>query len=310
MQGIVNVLKPPGMTSHDVVAVLRRLFRTRRVGHTGTLDPGAAGVLPVCIGPATRLLQWMQQHSKAYRAEMTLGIETDTLDAAGRTTFVHDSFALPPARLADAFQRFRGRIEQVPPMVSSIKIGGQRLYDLARRGEVVERPPRSVSIDRLELVKVWPDEALYLELGTRVLIDVECSKGTYIRSLCADIGRELGCGAHMSFLVRFRSGPFNLEDAWTLEQIAEGVEAGDHQAIVQPAAVGVSHLTRIDVDARQVQQLQHGQALPWTGDEPPTGDVRLHGPGGDLIAMARFERHEQPRLQPVAVLGHSGGRVE
>lgn len=307
MNGIINLLKPPGMTSHDAVAALRRLLGIRRIGHTGTLDPGAAGVLPICVGRATRLVQYIQATQKTYRAEITLGVETDTLDAAGKTVRVNTSFSIPAARLGDALYRHIGEILQVPPMVSGIRIQGRRLYELARRGEEVERPARPVHVYRIRVIRVWPEDALHLEFGARVLIDVECSKGTYIRSLAADIGRDLGCGAHLSFLVRTASGPFRLADTRTFEEIQAAWERGEPEAFLLPMEAGLAYMPRYDLDAEEVRRIRHGQALPAAGGEPGE-TVRLHAPGGELIALARVQERRGARVwQPTCLLSPAEG---
>lgn len=303
MQGVINLLKPPGMTSHDAVAAIRRLLGTRRVGHAGTLDPGAAGVLPIAVGRATRLMQWMQQADKAYRAEMTLGIETDTLDAQGQTTSMCTDFRLAPARLVDAMQMFLGHVMQVPPMVSSVKVGGERLYQVARRGEVVAREPRAVRIDELSICKVWPDDALELEFGARVLFDVTCSKGTYIRSLVSDIGKSVGCGAHLSFLVRTRTGPFHLEETHTFEEIQQAIDSGHIASVLQPPEAAIPHMPRVDLSTDDVERVRHGQAVAAQRDLLQSEHVRLHAKSGRLVAIARPVRTGNVcTVQPIAVL--------
>jgi len=224
--GVINLLKPPGITSHDAVAKLRRMLGQRRIGHGGTLDPGAAGVLPILVGQATKLMPFVSAMTKSYRAEMTLGIVTDTQDASGATVSVSESFSLPPARLGDAMAAFLGTVEQVPPMVSAVKSDGRRLYELAREGKVVERAPRRVEIYEMHVVAVLPRDTERLVIGTRVIFDVVCSKGTYIRTLCHDIGQRLGCGAHMSFLVRTRVGPYTLDQSWTFDEIERAMRHG------------------------------------------------------------------------------------
>lgn len=208
--GLLIVDKPAGWTSHDVVGKVRRLAGTRRVGHAGTLDPMATGVLVVLVGRATRAAQFAEAQAKTYSAHIRFGMTTDTLDTEGNTL---TSSGIVP-QLADieaVLSRFRGKIEQLPPMYSAIKIGGRKLYEIARAGGEVERKPRQVNITRLECTGPLPDGDFALE--------VECSKGTYIRSLCADIGEALGCGACMSALRRVSSGEFRVEDALTLEEI-------------------------------------------------------------------------------------------
>ncbi len=207
MIGFLNFLKPPSMTSHDAVAWLRRqLPRGTRVGHLGTLDPAATGVLPLAVGAATRWIQYLPPARKSYRAELTFGLTSDTLDAAGTilTRTQPQKVDLEPL-----LEQFRGPQLQVPPAFSALRVEGKRSYDLARAGETVEHPPRAVEFHRLELVaQEWP----------RVWLDLDCSPGTYVRSLARDLGERAGCGAILSFLVRTASGPFRLEDAVTVEE--------------------------------------------------------------------------------------------
>lgn len=217
MHGVLNLLKPPGMSSHDVVARVRRVLGEKRVGHTGTLDPAAAGVLPVCVGQGTRLVEYLQAGSKEYRAEMLFGMETDSGDLLGQTTHEVDAKSLVRAQVEEVIPRFLGEIEQVPPLHSAIKVDGQRLYDIARSGGEAEIPTRRVHISRLEIV----DFARSTENGrSRALIHVECSGGTYIRSLIRDLARAAGTLATMSFLVRTRSGSFGLHEACSLEELS------------------------------------------------------------------------------------------
>ncbi len=215
--GFLNLLKPPGMTSHDVVAFVRRQVAGAKVGHLGTLDPGAAGVLPLALGAATRTLEFLPAARKAYRAELTFGVETETLDAAGRVLARRDPGNLEVADLEAACAAWRGVVMQVPPRVSAIRQAGRRGYDRVRQGEDFELPPRPAEYHSVRLV--------HLE-GAVALLDVECGPGTYIRALARDLGQELGCGAMLSFLLRTRSGPFLLEHARTLEELrADGVPA-------------------------------------------------------------------------------------
>jgi len=243
MDGILNVLKPPGMTSFDVVAYLRSLFKVKKVGHTGTLDPAAAGVLPVCIGSATKASEFIMGQSKLYRVELILGLGTDTQDLTGRITNLHGVDA-SFEQIRDIIKGFRGSYMQIPPMYSALKVDGKKLYDLARKGITVERKPREVEIFSIEILDMKRDsfkpEVIFCrkypsgyENGLRavsagfqyplvkVILDVECSKGTYIRTLCADIGERLGCGGCMSFLVRLKTGFFHISDSLTLEEIRD-----------------------------------------------------------------------------------------
>lgn len=216
MDGIFNIDKAAGMTSHDVVARVRRLTRQRRVGHAGTLDPAARGVLPICLGQATRVAEYLSESGKCYQAVVVFGAVTDTYDAEGevlRSAPVH----LAREQIAAVLPEFLGPQMQLPPLYSAIKLAGQPLYKLARAGIEAERQARPIVISRLDLLD-WQSPALTLE--------VECSKGTYIRSLAYDLGERLGCGAHLGDLVRLRSGPFTLDDSLTLEALAQALADG------------------------------------------------------------------------------------
>lgn len=274
MDGILNLLKPPGMTSHDVVSAVRRALGIRKVGHTGTLDPGVAGVLPICVGKATRLAEYVAGEDKAYRAEITFGVTTDTQDSFGEVIDERDASRLGRGDLAYVLTRFQGEIRQVPPMVSAVKVGGKRLYELARQGVEVEREARPVQIDRLQLLDFRP--------GPRPIafVDVVCSKGTYIRTLAADIGEALGVGAHMSYLVRTRSGPFTLGEAATLEELA----AGEAPILSPAAALGM--MPRVTVTGAAAQRLQHGVAPRVVADHPPGTVLALLDEAGELLALA------------------------
>ena len=215
MDGFINVLKPTGLSSHDVVDIVRRIFKQKRVGHAGTLDPAAVGILPIALGRAARLVEYMEGADKSYRAEIAFGYATDTGDVYGEVIESVENPVLPSEEeLRSVLGRFVGEIEQTPPAYSAIKVGGQRAYDLARQGAAVEIPTRTVRIDQLELVHADAAHA-------RILVDVDCAKGTYIRSLCTDIGTALGLPATMRFLLRTRVGGFMLADSYTLEELAE-----------------------------------------------------------------------------------------
>ena len=215
MDGFINVLKPTGLSSHDVVDIVRRIFKQKRVGHAGTLDPAAAGILPVALGRAARLVEYMEGADKSYRAEIAFGYATDTGDVYGEVVECVENPVLPSEEeLRSVLGHFVGEIEQTPPAYSAIKVGGQRAYDLARQGAAVEIPTRTVRIDQLELVHA---DAVH----ARILVDVDCAKGTYIRALCTDIGAALGLPATMRFLLRTRVGGFVLADSYTLEELAE-----------------------------------------------------------------------------------------
>ncbi|MEW6284262.1 MAG: tRNA pseudouridine(55) synthase TruB, partial [Candidatus Eremiobacterota bacterium] len=265
-------LKPPGMTSHDVVDCIRRaLPRGTRAGHLGTLDPAAAGVLPLAVGEATRWTQYLPPARKGYRAELTFGLESDTLDLEGQVTVVE---ADPPRRDLP-LDEFTGRQVQVPPAASAIRVEGQRSYRRARRGEAVEPPPREVDIYRLEVVgEQWP----------RVWLDVECGPGTYVRSLARDVGRRLGCGALLSFLIRTASGPFRLEQSWTLEELLD-----DPGGKLLPLEAALGDLPA--VSARP--GLHPGQRADAPG-LPPGQAVRLCDPSGALVGIGRVREGDPP----------------
>lgn len=271
MDGIVNLLKPPGMTSHDVVAFARRVLQTRKIGHTGTLDPGVAGVLPLCVGRATKLAEYIAGADKAYRAEIAFGAATDTQDSFGSILAEADASHLTRGDIAYMLTRFQGEIQQIPPMVSAVKVGGKRLYELARQGVEVERQARPVTIHRLRLLDFRP--------GPRAVarVDVVCSKGTYVRTLAHDMGAAIKVGAHLSHLVRTRSGAFGLEDAATLEEFA----AGRAPLLSMTGALG-SMATRT-VSLAQAARLKHGVAPKL---QAPEGPVALLAPDGALLALA------------------------
>ncbi|HYF63503.1 MAG TPA: tRNA pseudouridine(55) synthase TruB [Herpetosiphonaceae bacterium] len=273
MNGFLNIDKPAGMTSNDVVRRVRRLAGQRRVGHGGTLDPMATGVLPIALGVATRLLEYLQEEEgKGYRATVRLGSTTDTDDAEGA---VLESRPVPPLSqelLEAALARFRGTLVQTPPRYSAIRIAGRRLYDYARAGEEVEVPVRSVTVERLELTG-WSGESFDL--------DVACSKGTYIRSLARDIGAALGCGGHLSALRRTRAGAFDLGTAVPLDDLLEHPERLS-DALLPPQAA-LRDWTSAAVDDATLAALRQGRqfALDCAGDRAAVLD-----PAGDLAAIA------------------------
>jgi tRNA pseudouridine55 synthase len=294
-EGLVVVDKPAGCTSHDVVARLRRAFGVRRVGHAGTLDPDATGVLLVGVGRVTRLLRFLSEAGKSYRGEVVFGVATDTLDAAGEVT-ARRPMTLERHDVEAAVARLVGDIEQVPPMVSAVKVGGRRLHELARRGEVVERAPRTVRIDRIEVESFAAGEY------PRATLLVDCGSGTYIRSLAADLGEALGGAAHLGWLRRLRVGSFTLEEAHTLE---EAVDAP--LQVLLPPVEAVRHLDRIDVDAAVARGVTHGAIFPVNlfagdlgGDASRAGPAAVVGPDGNLLAI--YDR-SRAAARPLVVLG-------
>ncbi len=271
LHGFLNVDKPSGITSHDVVARVRRKAGQRRVGHGGTLDPAATGVLPVALGVATRLLEYLVEGRKAYRATVRLGITTATDDAEGVVLAERPVPSLSRDNLLQALQPFIGTIQQVPPSYSAVQLGGQRMYDRARRGEVVELPPRPVQIDRIELVEWQPPLAT---------IDVVCGRGTYIRALARDLGAALGCGAHLKALRRTMVGAFTLETAVPLEQLTSAQQR--LEPLLLPPDIAVADWPRIDADAALERRVRNGMPL----DLALVGDrARIHAVDGTLLAL-------------------------
>ncbi len=307
MNGIVNVLKPPGMSSHQVVSFMRKQLKIRKVGHAGTLDPGASGVLPLMIGNATRLSNYLMNAEKTYVAEVTLGISTDNQDASGTTIELKTEFSLSPHQLADALASLQGTIWQVPPMASAIRVGGKRLYELDRQGITVEREPRRVEVHSINIMAIWKEEEEKIGFGTRVLLRISCSKGTYVRTLCHDLGEKLGVGAHMSFLTRVASGPYGSAAALSLEEIASLVEMGDYSFLL-PMQSALPTWTKVKVNPLVQERIKHGNfILPEHLLDVPEAltigdEVVLLSLEGDVLALAEIKRAEQQLIcQPFRV---------
>lgn len=253
MKGIINVLKPPGMTSHDVVYFIRKALKTKKVGHTGTLDPEAAGVLPICVGKATKAGQYLTDKHKKYRANIKFGISTDTYDKYGEIIKTKNPGVIDSNTLEAAIEGFRGIIKQKPPLYSAVKVKGKKLYQYARQGEEVEVRERTVEIFEFKVVgMIAPDEAM---------ADITCSKGTYIRSLCNDIGEKLGCGAHMSQLVRLSSEPFSIENARTLEEIESCVLENRIEEIIEPVEIVFNNYKKIHIKTSALKSVLNGSLL-------------------------------------------------
>lgn len=286
MDGFVNLLKPPGMTSSDAVIKVRRLLpRGTKVGHGGTLDPDAAGVLPICIGRGTRLFDYLIDKTKTYVAEARLGIETDTQDATGAVVARFPVRASKEEILA-AMAKLTGEIWQVPPMYSAVKRDGRRMYDLARRGECVELAPRLARVDAFEYLR---------ETGSdRFLVRVTCGKGVYIRTLIHDLGKLLGCGAHMAFLLRTRAGAFDIESAMTLEELQPDVGTK-----LIPLDAPLHFLTEINVNLSCERRLLNGNPVSFCDLDriPPLGEpVRVYL-GGQFVAIGQAEEDGWVRLR-------------
>jgi tRNA pseudouridine55 synthase len=299
LDGILVVAKPPGPTSHDVVALVRRLSGTRRVGHGGTLDPFAGGVLPVFLGRATRVVEYHLADRKRYRATVCLGATSTTDDLEGELTPVHGP---PISREAveAALPALTGRITQTPPAFSALKVGGRRAYALARAGQSVELRPREVDIDALELVS-WDGAE---EDRPIAILDVACSAGTYVRALARDLGAALGSGAYLGALTRTASGPFTLGEAVALDDIraAAGQGSGQLAALLRPIDHGLEALPVVALAADEVPAFARGQHVrPRAGLPSPTTDqpVRVVAPGGRLAGIARVS---DGRLAPDKVL--------
>ncbi len=283
--GVAVVDKPAGPTSHDVVAQARRVLGTRKVGHAGTLDPDASGVLVLGVGRATRLVRFLVGLPKRYRATVVLGTATSTLDASGEVTGSWDMAGIGLDDIRRATRALTGPIEQIPPMVSAIRVGGRRLHELAREGVEVERPPRSVEVYSFEVgPAVGPG---------RFPIEVACSSGTYVRSLAADLGRALGGGAHLDELRRLEVGPFGLEGAVSLDELAPGA--------LLPLAAAVGHLAAVVVEGELATDVSHGKVLPLErlGVAAP-GPWAVLGGDGELLAV--YDGYAGGTVKPTMVV--------
>ncbi|NLD50123.1 MAG: tRNA pseudouridine(55) synthase TruB [Clostridiaceae bacterium] len=276
MNGILNVLKPAGMTSFDVIGYLRKILKIKKIGHTGTLDPAAVGVLPICIGKATKAIEFLMDKDKIYRAELTLGISTDTQDSTGETISIKD-VSVTREQIINATNSFCGKYLQLPPMYSAIKVNGRKLYDLARAGLEVERKEREVEIHFINILSIR---------NNRVIFDVGCSKGTYIRTLCSDIGEKLGCGGHMSFLVRTKAGQFSLEDSLTLEEIT----AFSVEKVLDKRVLGIEKvfddLSDIILEPADEKRLVNGLSVKLEGImDDSLSSVRVYGENNRFLAL-------------------------
>ena len=307
MDGFLNVNKPKGMTSHDVVDEIRKLVGREKVGHTGTLDPEATGALPIAIGKATKIIQFLEGE-KGYLATMKLGITTDTQDMTGKVIAKSDKINIPEERIRKIFKNFLGKIEQIPPMVSALKVKGKRLYKLAREGKRVERPRREIEIYNLNLLNYEPPE---------VTFEVNCSRGTYVRTLCHDIGKTLDCGACLKDLVRTKSGIFTLKESHPLEELKKLPNLERYLMSLDKA---LGHLPIVKVKERIRESVLNGMPIEASGiqelSSPIKGKelVRVHNSKESLLAVAqalfdigalRVEK-EVVAFKPVRVIGSIG----
>ena len=284
MNGILLIDKPEGWTSSDVVAKLRGVLHEKRIGHSGTLDPMATGLLVLFVGRATRAVEFAESQDKHYLAGLRLGLVTDTQDVTGRPV---GGEPRPVSRqeLEAVLARFRGEIAQIPPMYSAIKVRGQKLYEIARRGGEVERRPRPVTIRSLETVG---------QEGGDFLLDVRCSKGTYVRTLCHDIGQALGCGGCMSSLRRLAAGDFRIEDAHTLDEVIAAADEDRAEALLLPADSLFSAYPNLRVNAAEERRIRCGNPLP---TKAAAGDYRLYAESGEFLALVRVRDGEMKTVK-------------
>lgn len=282
MDGIFNINKTTGMTSHDVVATIRRLLKQKRVGHAGTLDPAADGVLPICVGQGTRVAEYLSESGKAYRAKITFGVVTDTYDTEGSVLRVTNPTDLTRAEVETALQHFLGPQMQSPPRYSAIKLQGQPAYKRVRSGEEVALEPRPIIIYQLHILDWQPPH---------LTLAVECSKGTYIRSLAFDLGERVGYGAHLSSLTRVRSGPFSLDESITLERLAEALAQGRAEQYLFPVDKVVEHYPALQLNEATTERVLHGNAFCY--DVQPPGELaRVYDHAGHFLAIATWDAEQ------------------
>lgn len=278
ISGVLVIDKPTGMTSHDVVNVVRRGTGIRRVGHTGTLDPRASGVLVILVGPAVRLSEYISASDKRYQAIIRMGTATDTYDAEGAFTRDEVPVDVTEEQFDAELKKFEGEIEQTPPAYSAVKVGGRKAYEMARKGEKVELEPRMIQVHHLEVLEWATPE---------VVVDVHCSSGTYIRSLANDLGEVLGCGAYLVGLRRTKNGRFSLRDSTPLRKLEESFERGDWYKHLIPAAESLSDWPSIVLDADGVETIRHGQRLKVEADHPEDEMVRGISEADELVALMK-----------------------
>lgn len=303
MNGILPLWKERGMTSHDCVSKLRKILHTKKVGHGGTLDPGVDGILPICIGKATKVIEFLTDSGKEYEGEITLGYATTTEDASGEV-IQQDAIKSPFTKEAidHAMQTLVGEITQIPPMYSAVKVNGKRLYEYARQGEVVERPQRLVKIDSFTRI----DEPFYNENKQLQSwrFKVACQKGTYVRTLAVDTGKALGVSAHMSDLTRTKSASFTTKQAVTLEQVKTAMENGRIEDVLFPIEYGVQRFPRIDISDELWQKVRNGMRLPYQAfqlTEMPTNPIAVFYQN-QVVSLYEPNKNEKDGLKPLKVL--------
>ncbi len=293
MNGIINIYKEQGYTSHDVVAKLRGILRMKKIGHTGTLDPDAVGVLPVCTGRATKLCGMITDWGKTYEAVMLLGTRTDTQDISGNI-LSQTEVNVTKIQIMDVIGSFTGEYDQIPPMYSALKHNGKKLYELARQGIEIERKPRRVNIKSILINDINLEDN-----DKTVTFTVECSKGTYIRTLCEDIGNRLGCGACMQSLKRTRVGSFSIDNSYTLSQIEQMVQAGKTDEILTPIDEMFSDSRKIIISQEYDKLLYNGNKLPYNSIQGKNDvqhnedeQVRVYDKNDEFIGVYRFKENE------------------
>ena len=301
MEGILPLLKAKGMTSHDCVFKLRKLLKTKKVGHTGTLDPDVTGVLPICVGRATKIAEYITDAGKSYEGEVTIGFSTTTEDSSGELVDeVKGTKRFTRAEILQVLHKFEGELVQTPPMYSAVKVNGKKLYEYARAGIEVERPKRNVKIYSMTLLD---DRNEFSGENVSFRFRVSCSKGTYIRTLAVMIGEELGYPAHMSHLVRIQSSSFTLEDCYTFEQIEQYAEENRQMELLKPLEYGLTHLPKIDLRYDQARKVVNGLALANPGNE----NLELEEPfvlmyNNIAIAIYKIPENKKNVIKPVKVL--------
>ena len=296
IDGIIPVHKPSGMTSHDVVAKLRRILGTKKVGHTGTLDPDVSGVLPICINKATRISDYIMLMPKIYQAQMKLGFSTTTQDASGEIVDEREVGKVNKEEVEKIFQQFVGDIKQIPPMFSAVKVKGKKLHELAREGKEIERKPRQVTIYHIEIT----DMDLKAKYPT-VNFNVKCSKGTYVRTLCVDIGAELGYPSHMSNLTRVKSGPFTLEQSIPLDKIVEYAEADKIEEIVVSMSNSLPDYKEVILSDEDIEKkVFNGQTIQVKHFLEHSGIMKIVNEKNQLVALYEKQKN-QYTAKPVKV---------
>lgn len=276
MNGIILIDKPQEWTSHDVVGKLRGILHERRIGHSGTLDPLATGLLVIFVGRATRAVEFAEADTKEYIAGLRLGISTDTQDITGRV-ISSDGEVPDEFQLRKALEKFKGELEQIPPMYSAIKVGGKKLYELARKGESIERRPRHITVFDLDIAGRADDD---------YVLRVSCSKGTYVRTLCNDIGQALGCGGCMSSLRRTKAGVFSVEDAHTIAEVQEAVDRGEAEILIIPLDTLFSEFNKLTVPAVAEKKLRNGSIVNISA---PDGKYRVYSESDEFLLLGEVQ---------------------